>query len=133
MFRQEDDLKPYKDFNMVIKEFFRTLQVQFPHVPDVKKPLLYYKILKTFNKRQPQKRFQQIIGPYSMQLLQKNETFFMTSFQDDGVADVMDAARETWRTMTSEQKEMVWGYLLQLLHLSAVCEQHKLQARKRLF
>lgn len=133
MFRREDDLKPYKDFNQVIKEFFRALQTEFPHVPDVKKPLLYYKILKTFNKRQPQKRFQQIIGPYALQVLQKDETFFLTTFSGEGVEDVMDSTRATWITMSNEQKEMVWNYLTRLLQLSYACEQHKQESRKRLF
>jgi hypothetical protein len=133
MFRREDDLKPYKDFNHVIKEFFRALQAQFPHIPDAKKPIMYYKILKTFNKRQPQKRFHQIIGPYAMHVMQKDEAFFLTSFADDGVADVMESARQVWGTITQEQKDMVWGYLVRLLQLSFACEQHKLDSRKRLF
>lgn len=133
MFRREDDLKPYKEFNKVIKEFFRALQAEFPHVPDAKKPIFYYKILKTLNKRQPQKRFQQTLAPYSLQVLQKDEGFFLTSFKDEAVDDVMDSTRQVWRTMTNQQKEMVWGYLIQLLQLSYACEEHKAQARKKLF
>lgn len=133
MFRREDDLKPYKDFNKVIKEFFRALQSMFPHVPDAKKPIMYYKILKTFNKRQPQKRFHQVVGPYTMQVMQRDESFFLTSFSDAAVEDVLDTARQVWQTMTPEQKELVWGYLLQLMQLSYICEQHKIDARKRLF
>jgi hypothetical protein len=133
MFRREDDLKPYKEFNQVIKDFFRTLQTEFPHVADAKKPILYYKILKTFNKRQPQKRFQQIVGPYSLQVLQRDELFFITTFSGEGVEDVMETAREVWGTMTNAQKEMVWSYLTKLLQLSYACEQHKQEARKRLF
>lgn len=133
MFRNSEDLQPYKDFNKVIKEFFREIQVMFPNVPEAKKPIFYYKLLKTINKRQPQKRFQQILGPYTMQIVERNESFFLSSFSNAAVDDIIMDVRRLWGTMPDNHKNVVWDYMYRLINLSYICEQKRAENMKRLF
>jgi uncharacterized protein YpbB len=133
MFRNGDDIKPYKDFNQILKQLFREIQAMFPNVPEAKKPIMYYKLLKTINKRQPQKRFQQMLGPYIQYIADKNESFFLTSFSDDGVADMMGTIRQLWTALNTEQKDRMWQYMQTLVHLSYVCEMKKKETMKSLF
>ena len=133
MFRNSDDLVPYKNFNQVIKEFFREIQAMFPNVPEAKKPIFYYKLLKTINKRQPQKRFHQILGCYTMQIIERDEKFFLTTFNNDAVEDVMVVVRNIWGSMLPEQKERIWEYMYKLVHLSYACEKHRIENMKKLF
>lgn len=134
MLRNADDLLPYKNFNKALKEFFRELPVMLPHCPEAKKPILYYKMLKTLNKRQPQKRFQLILGPYTAFILQKDDSVFMSpTFNSEAVGDIMGTIRTEWQRMTSDQKERIWTVLNQLVQLSYLCEVQRNENRKKLF
>lgn len=136
MFRNADDLVPYKNFNKALKEFFRELPVMLPHCSEAKKPIIYYKMLKTLNKRQPQKRFQQILGPYVPFILNKDDSIFLSPdfhVHGDNGQDMMSIVRTEWKTMTADQRERVWEALHNLVQLSHLCEVHKTQMKKRLF
>jgi hypothetical protein len=119
----------------VIKDFFRQLVVMFPHLPDIKKPILYYKILKTINKRQPQKRFQQVLGPYTHHIVQQDERFFLDKWNTDNqsIDDIMEVVRKEWSKMNREQKQYVWQNLYKLMQLSQECEAHRMEKMKRLY
>jgi hypothetical protein len=128
---KKDDLLSL--FNTKLKEFVDDLISLYPNDQNLhaaKKGIL---LLKTLDDKKTIKLFKlHIYDKYSVQLFERNESFFMEKDYDqetkmlEKVTDnitqqLVDNIKNYWTVMTDENKEIVWKYWLILLKL---CEKY---------
>jgi hypothetical protein len=116
----------YKEFNSSFKFFVRDLIRVYPDVLELKLMLSFYKVMKTVNKKAPQKYFSSWAGDNAQEIINKNWDFFFNKpYDDTQIQKFVDIFRKLHNAMDEENKDMIWKHLLVLLKVSQKCDSER--------
>ena len=108
-------------FNAQLECLLKDLILIYPEDADFKACLFYSQTLSSTAPRKPLELFQvYVAGPYREGILQKNEAMFLETRYTDSTGvefNVVPKLKQYWKTMTEENKTVVWNYLFLLLAL----------------
>lgn len=112
----------YREFNKALKFFMRELMKIHPDVGELKLMFSLYKVMKTVNRKSPQRYFQELIEPHADDLIKKNVNYFLSSdFDDPASSKIISRFKKEYVLMSDENKETVWKHMVVLYHLSLKC------------
>lgn len=114
----------YKEFNHTLKTFIREMIYRFPEVNELKLILGLYKMMKTINKKSPQKYFHMLIAEkHSNDIIKKNYEYFLSEeFDDKEISYLLKPMKEKFKTITDEEKEIIWKHMIILLACNKNCQ-----------
>lgn len=125
MLKMDGCLEPincFKEFNKALKLFMRELIKVYPDISELKLMFSIYKMMKTINKKSPQRYFHELIAPHSDDLLKKDMVFFLSKEFDDAISSkIISRLKSEYYMMNEENKDMVWKHIVVLYHLSVKC------------
>lgn len=118
-------MESYKNFNKALKFFMRELMSMYPNMPELKLMFSFYKVMKTVNKKAPEKYFYDLVAPYHNDLLKKNLECFMKEdiVEDPTIKKMLGPLKEEYQKMKPENKDMIYNHIILLYKLSLICEQ----------
>lgn len=112
----------YREFNKALKFFMRELMRLHPDVCELKLMFSLYKMMKTVNRKSPQRYFQELIEPHADDLLKNNVSYFLSNdFDDPASSRIISKLKQEYQLMSEENKETVWKHMIVLYHLSVKC------------
>lgn len=110
---------PFKDFNTTVKHVLRMLRGRMPAMEQQFTFMLAgYKMMKTINKRWPQRYYHEAIHvPYGARVAARDEAFFVApgSFRVEGYDELVGDLLGAWRALGAGDKDVVWE-ALEVLH-----------------
>ena len=104
-------------FNEMMGQFLNELVQTFPEEPAMKKYRNTFELFKDTNPRKIMETFVTSIGPYSNQIMQKDETFFLNS-QIDVISD-LNIGKHWNNDLSLNTKNAIWQYLQTLYTLGS--------------
>ena len=121
----------YKDFNSAAKYFIRDLMTSYPEFPEFKTLFTIYKIVKSINKKAPQRYLRDLVlERCKVQIMQEDDSLF-----DAGVIDINELPlpvkllltdfnniKEIWTSLEEKDKSAIWKHLKVLTILSIRCD-----------
>jgi len=120
-----DNVKFSNIFNKTFSDFLADLVVAYPSDPDFKTFKHSFNILKSVDQFKGIKTFKKYVIEYRKQIVEKDSDFFMKEDFKNVAAEKQDVTNELisklknyWTSMSEDNKESVWGYLLVLLKTS---------------
>lgn len=130
-------------FNNVLLRFIEKIVKWYPDLKDIKTIRTGVETLKKYNPRLVLDEFMCYIGPYYIQIFNKEEQFFtdlknlyddpnLGGLEDDGKQSVMmkmGVFKDVWDGMEEDRKKYVWkmfGALLKVGALASHDEQYKI-------
>lgn len=116
-------------FNEKLNEFFTDIIAVFPDIKDFKTFKSGLSVLKNINVKSPQIIFNNhILNKFKEEIYKKDENFFLNEAEYDILSketdywlDFIKQIKNIWKTMSEENKEIVWKYLHILCILSDKC------------
>ena len=113
----------YKEFNHALKTLLRELIAAYPMVKELKPMLLLYKVMKTVNRKMPQKYFHQLIAEHHYNnIISKNYDFFISDdFNDKEVSYIMSPLKNIFKTLTEDERTIIWEHMILLLSCNNKC------------
>jgi len=119
----------YNLFNNKLNEFFTDLITVFPDIKEFQTFQSGLSVLKNVNVKSPQIIFNNhILNKFKEEILKKDENFFLNEAEYDILVketdywlDFIKQLKIIWKTMSDENKEIIWKYLHILCILSDKC------------
>ena len=111
------------EFNYVLKTFMRSLKETYPHMKEFGIMLGLYKIMKTLNKKTPQRYFQELIAEkYYDDLINKNfDVFLSDNFDDKDLSYLVKPLKIQFKKLNEEEREVIWKHIIVLLACNKNC------------
>jgi hypothetical protein len=121
----------YKDFNHVLKTFIRDLQSSYPDIKELSLMMGLYKIMKTMNRKMPQKYYHKLVAEkYSDYIIKKNFDFFLSDeFDDKEISYILKPLKNKFINLPINEQEMIWKHSVVLLSFSNKCRDNNLDYR----
>lgn len=116
-----------KLFNTKADEFCKDLVTTFPEVNEFKQLKSGLLLLKNVDEKKPRDFFQNYVATnYRMQILEKDESFFLNEMQNKGQTGietpqwerVISLLRGLWSTLNADNKESIWKYFQVLIAIN---------------
>ena len=107
----------YAVFNAKLIDFLDDLKGVLGHVPDYVTLVSGAKFLAQMNERQNAKLFMKYVsGPYGPQILEQNESFFVThEYTEANAGDIVQLLKGVWKELADEDKDSIWAHLHMLV------------------
>lgn len=118
---------PYVEFNLHLKHLIRCLKTSYPEIKELYIMYGLYKIMKTVNKKMPQKYFHKLVADkYSNDIINKNFDIFMSDeFDDPDVTYILIPLKLKFNLLSNDEKNIIWEHLIVLLSLNKRCIESK--------
>ncbi len=101
----------------------RELMKLFPDIMELKLMFGLYKMMKTVNKKGPQKYFHELVDSHASELLAKNIDYFLSKeFDDATVTKILTPLKSEFFKLDEENKDTIWKHIIYLYQLSMICE-----------
>jgi hypothetical protein len=105
----------------------------YPNILELKLMFSLYKMMKTVNKKAPQKYFHSLVDGHGNELINKNFDYFLSDeFSEAQVNKILVPLKQHFLKLDEETKDMIWKHLIVLYHLSLQCEE-KIDIKNSLF
>lgn len=118
---------PHRDFNTTLKHVLRALRAKLPGMDGTLAFMLAsYKMMKTVNRRWPQRYFAEALGAHAERIAARDEAFFNdpASFEVPGNEQVVGEVRAGWKLLSAADKAFVWDCCDALLAKAAAAREH---------
>lgn len=115
-------------FNEKTEEFIKDLNVAFPEVEQFKYFRSGFHMVKNLDPKTPQNIFNTYVSAtYREYILNKDESFFLSHEVEiptykDYWQEFIDYIKKIWKTLDTDNKEIIWKYFHVLLVLSDKCK-----------
>jgi hypothetical protein len=120
----------YDLFNEKSEELFRDLVASFPNIEQFRHWRSALNLMKNLDQKGPQRLFSNYMtGSLKEYILTKNEDFFLVEENISVTKDTeywnsfFSYLRNVWKTLSTEDKEVIWKYFHILVVLSDKCTQ----------
>lgn len=107
----------FENFNTIYIEFLRTLQTYEPNDPMLEFCISIVEDLAHKNIKAPARTFLTSVSPYSQNIMNTDEHFFLNTDFDVNNA-MLQRVRSSWIDLSPSNKSTIWMYLKKLLLLS---------------
>ena len=122
-------LKFYEIFNQKMLEFAKELCDVFPHVAEFKRFRSGVLMLQNLEPKTLESIFRTyVVSKYKDKLLGRDESFFLDhteydihSQRTDYWLSLIDELKDLWKTLDTDNKEVVWKYFHVMIVLSDKC------------
>jgi len=114
----------YRAFNTIYEEFFQKMKLLMPDEERIEDFHAGFLLLKRANNRAPLEMYIKSIFDFTLEILDKNEDFFMSHKKLNDIAlDNSSFASKTglhdkWSSFSDASKENIWTYVLGLTKLA---------------
>ena len=123
------DKKAYFDlFNAKAEEFIKELTTSFPDIKQFFSFKSGFTLLKNLDPKKPQEVFNvYVYNEYKSYIVERNEAFFLsnnidiTSDRKDYWLEFIENIRGIWKTLDTDNKEVIWKYFHILVALNEKC------------
>lgn len=112
-----NNFDPYAEFNKQGHEFLSKMEKTFPKEKKIQQYRHLFEQIRKYNSRKPVEMFMDNLQPFGLQILSRDEQFFM---KDQYVKNVESLSGKLglidyWENMHAETQNAIWSYM-QLLY-----------------
>lgn len=124
---------PYKAFNHQLKTFFRECDKTFPELVCFKIMLGAYKLLKSMNKKLPQKYWQNLVMlKHGDSIRSRSDaSFFDPNFAPPAIySSMVDSMKNTWILLDAQTKNTIFDHMQVLVAINDKCIEYRISKNK---